>query len=98
MTLVRVNSNNASGIHQSQNRCDNNLNAAVSKLKKVLVKFSKTDIILETLADAQAAGINVEPDLTYCAANCTVKGSLVETWSPSFGPSPDDGNVVSIFY
>ena len=43
-------------------------NAGVSELKKVLIKFPRTrqsDIVPEALTYAQAAGINLELDLTY---------------------------------
>ena len=64
-------------------------NAVVSKLKKVLVEFSgtrQTDIVPEALAYAQAAGIDLELDLTYHSTG----HELDATWSPSFGLSPDD--------
>ena len=77
----------------------NKPNAAVSKLEleMVLVKFSKTkqtNIIPEALAYAQAAGINLELDLTHYTTSSTVEGSLDETWSPSFGRSPERIPVV----
>ena len=69
-----------------------NSNAGVSKLKKVLVEFSgirQTDIVPEALAYAQAAGIKLELDVTYYGIRSPENG-LDETWSPSFGISPDD--------
>ena len=63
-------------------------NAGVSKLRKVLVDFSgsrQTDIVPEALAYAQAAGIELELDLTY-----HIGRKPGATWSPSFGLSPDD--------
>jgi hypothetical protein len=71
-------------------------NAGVSKLKKVLIEFSRTrqtDIVPEALAYAQAAGINLELDLTY---NTLAGKGLDATWSPSFGLSPPD-NVSWVF-
>ena len=66
-------------------------NVGISKLKKVLVEFTgrrQTDIIPEALAYAQAAGINLELDLTYY----TTEKELDASWSesPSFGLSEDD--------
>jgi hypothetical protein len=62
-------------------------NAGVSKLKKVLIEFSRTrqtDIVPEALASAEAAGIKLELDLKYYT------GKELSPWSPSFGLSPDD--------
>ena len=73
-------------------------NSGVSKLKKVLVKFlrtKQTDIIPEALAYAQAAGINLELDLTYCGA---VEKVPDVKWSPSFGLSFDDVSWVYPLY
>ena len=70
-------------------------NASVSKLKKVLVKFSRTrqtDIVPEALAYAQAAGIKLELDLTYYTEG------FDRTWSPSFGLSLDDVSWVYPLY
>ena len=64
-------------------------NAVVSKLKKVLVEFSRkrqTDIVPEALAYAQAAGIDLKLDLTY---NFTRNSKLDRVWSPSYGLSND---------
>ena len=72
------------------------LNAGISKLKKVLVDFSRTrqtDIVPEALAYAQAAGIKLELDLTYHPG----KG-LDVTWSPSFNLSPEDASWVYPLY
>ena len=72
-------------------------NAGVSKLKKVLVEFSRTkqtDIIPEALAYAQAAGINLELYLTYYAT----EKELDVTWSPSFGLSSNDVSWVYPLY
>jgi hypothetical protein len=58
-------------------------NASVSKLKKVLIEFSRprqTDIVPEALAYAQAAGIELELELTYVTGQ-----SFGQEWSPSFG-------------
>jgi hypothetical protein len=71
-------------------------NHSVSKLKKVLVKFSRkreTDIVPEALAYAQASGINLELDLTYHRGI-----ELDATWSPSFGLSADDVSWVYPLY
>ena len=57
-------------------------NTGVSKLKKVLVSFSRprqTDIVPEALAYAHAAGMKLELELTYFTEN------MDRIWSPSFG-------------
>ena len=62
-------------------------NVGVSKLKKVLVRFSRTrqtDIASEALAYAHAAGMKLELDLSYFTEK------LDKIWSPSFGLSRDD--------
>ena len=73
-------------------------NAGVSKLKKVLVEFSRTrqtDIIPEALAYAQAAGINLELDLKYYPT----EKELDVTWSsPSSGLSTNDVSWVYPLY
>ena len=64
-------------------------NTGISKLKKVLVEFTRTkqkDIIPEALAYAQTAGINLELNLKYYA----IEKELDMTLSPSFGLSSDD--------
>ena len=62
-------------------------NVGVSKLKKVLVRFSRTrqtDIVSEALAYAHAAGMKLELVLSYFAEK------LDKTQSPSFGLSRND--------
>ena len=57
-------------------------NAGVSKLKKVLISFSRprqTNIVPEALAYAHAAGIKLELELTY------ITEKMDRIWSPSFG-------------
>ena len=66
-------------------------NHDVSKLKKVLVEFSRTrqtDIIPEALAYAQAAGIKLELDLKYYTTRKESTGKAA--WTPSFGLLPGD--------
>ena len=70
--------------------------AGVSKLKDVLVEFSRTrqtDIVPEALAYAEAAGITLKLDLSYSNGK-----KLDATWSPSFGLSPDDVSWVYPLY
>ncbi|KAF8814501.1 hypothetical protein BYT27DRAFT_7206075 [Phlegmacium glaucopus] len=62
-------------------------NTAISKLRKVLVHFTRTrqmDIVPEALAYAQAAGIELELDLRYYTGT-----ELGNTWSPSYGLSAE---------
>jgi len=61
----------------------------VSKLRKVVVQFSRPreiDIVPEALAYAQAAGIQLELELTYVTGQ-----SFSREWSPSFGLTGKDG-------
>ncbi|KAF8800305.1 hypothetical protein BYT27DRAFT_7200197 [Phlegmacium glaucopus] len=63
-------------------------NTAVSKLRKVLVHFTRTrqiDIVPEALAYARASGIELELDLRYYTEK-----EMVEAWVPSFGLSDED--------
>jgi hypothetical protein len=71
-------------------------NAGVSRLKKVLVEFSRTretDIVPEALAHAQAAGIKLELYLKYS----TTRKELVSTRTPppslEVSGAPDDSDV-----
>ena len=71
-------------------------NPGVSKLRKVLVEFSRTihtDIVPEALAYAQAAGIELELDLRYYTGK-----ELDVSLSPSFGLSMDDVSWVYPLY
>ncbi|KAF8814499.1 hypothetical protein BYT27DRAFT_7206060 [Phlegmacium glaucopus] len=62
-------------------------NTAVSKLRKVLIHFTRTrqtDIVPQALAYAQAAGIELELNLRYYTGT-----ELGNTWSPSYGLSAE---------
>ncbi|KAF8800306.1 hypothetical protein BYT27DRAFT_7200204 [Phlegmacium glaucopus] len=63
-------------------------NTAVSKLRKVLVDFTRIrqiDIVPEALAYARASGIELELGLTYYTDK-----EMVAAWLPSFGLSDED--------
>ena len=69
-------------------------NTGVSKLKKVLVEFSRaeqTDIVPEALAYAQEAGINLELNLKY---HTTEEIDMTQAWSLPFGLTQDDDSWV----
>ena len=74
-------------------------NPGVSKLKKVLVEFSRirqTDIVPEVKAYAQIGKRNPALDLTYYAPS--IKLDETSSWSPSFGLTWDDASWVYPLY